>query len=56
MADREGYTNTDELKADDEISPRPSRSAGGDATKPATTNAHEGDDDAQRVPRPATSK
>jgi len=58
MADDKGYTDNDELKADDEISPRPSRSASGNAKEPTGTDAGavEGDVDARRVPRPATSK
>jgi hypothetical protein len=56
MDERKGYANTDELQADDQISPRPS-AEGEDVRRrrPADGATCEGSDD-QRLPRPATSE
>lgn len=54
MEERKGYRNIDELQADDEISPRPSGGGSADVRKPPR-DVDNGDDDAQHIPRPATS-
>ena len=57
MDERKRYTNTDELQADDQLSPKPS-SAGDDDRKlksgDGAASARAEDD--QRLPRPATSE
>jgi hypothetical protein len=56
MDDRKGYTNTDELQADDQLSPAPSPDD--KATRPIRTDdtKSDGADDDERIPRPATSE
>jgi len=55
MEERKGYQNTDELQADDEISPRPSFDDKDGLERPRRDVDH-GEDDAARIPRPATSQ
>ncbi len=58
MSDRNRYVNTDELQADDEISPKPA-SDGEKRDHPRQSgNARTSDvgDDARLPPRPATSE
>jgi hypothetical protein len=58
MTDRNRYVNTDELQADDEISPKPA-SDGDKRDRPRQSgNARISDveDDARLPPRPATSE
>jgi len=55
MADGKGYTNTDELTADDQLSPAPSPDEKS-FRAPGTNDANsDGADDDERIPRPATS-
>ncbi|MDM9627769.1 hypothetical protein QTL95_17900 [Rhizobium sp. S152] len=56
MDDRKGYTNTDELQADDQISPTPSPDDK-EARSPRSSDAKsDGADDDERIPIPATSE
>ena len=58
MEDRKGYTDTDDLQADDQISPIPS-SEEGEVRRPASSEGSSPDrtlDDDRQVPRPATSE
>ncbi len=54
MDNRKGYTNTDELQADDQLSPAPSPYD--KAARPARTDKAklDGAGDDERIPRPAT--
>ncbi len=56
MDDRKGYTNTDELQADDQLSPAPSPDD--KAARPTRTDdaKSDGADDDERIRRPATSE
>lgn len=56
MDDRNAYTNTNELLADDQLSPAPTPDNKG--TRPRRTNdaKSDGEDDEERIPRPATSE
>lgn len=51
MAEEKGYLNTDELQADDELSPRPAREEKAADSPPKRHN-----DVAREAPRPATSE
>lgn len=54
--DRERYVNTDELQADDEISPRPAGGTGKRDRPRQSGNARTSDVDARLPPRSATSE
>jgi hypothetical protein len=53
MAERKGYVNTDELQADDEMSPKPARD---EQAADGSQKERDGEDEARQVPRPATSE
>jgi hypothetical protein len=55
MGERKGYHNTDELQADDEMSPRPSFEDRNCGTTPRR-KADDGQVDDERISRPATSE
>ena len=57
MDERKRYANTDELQADDQLSPRPSPERAGVSRPMSDDEATlDGSDDDQRLPRPATSQ
>ena len=57
MGERKGYLNTDELQADDQLSPRPSSgNTDGHRTIEDDNAALDGAGEAQHIPRPATSE
>lgn len=57
MHEREGYTNADELQADDQLSPRPPLEPEGIRRPMSGEEASsDGSDDDERIPRPAISE
>jgi hypothetical protein len=56
VIDRKGYTNTDYLQADDQLSPRPPSDDKSVRRLGTKNDVPDDADEATQVPRPATSK